>query len=501
MSATDTELDMDLDENTDLLLTTSVKVVSSCERVIEVTIPRGEVERYFNKQFDEIQRDAHIPGFRQGKTPRDLIEKKFRRDVQDYVKRNLVSDAMQVLNKEINLVPISEPNINVEEYVIPDKGPFVFSFSIEVRPDFELPEWRGLQIDKPVREVNAEDIEREIDTILAEHGTLIPIDAPAEKGNFLEVNITAAFDGVEVNSRENEIVCVKKGLVFSDGLIDDFEKLAVGAKAGDTIKTSVNVSDFAKKISLRGKSVDVTFEVLGVKRIELPEISPPLLQKLGGFCDAADFRDSVLDKLKERIAFAQHSQIRQQITNNLSVATTWELPEEFLSRQAEREFKRAEYELMHSGFSQEQITLQSNLLRQNSNAATAKALKEHFILEKIAETENITDTEEDYNQEIETIAKKSGMSPRKLRAIVEKGGQMDILRNQIIERKVIQLIAQDAVFTDVPFNFELLDTYALKWSIAGGDKEVINTASAEDLKAVHKEMEYKKRFDPNTKIN
>ncbi|MDR2643504.1 MAG: trigger factor [Planctomycetaceae bacterium] len=499
MSTTDTDIGME-DNKVDLLLTTNVKVVSACERTIEVTIPRGEVERYFDKQFDEIRREARIPGFRVGKAPRSLIEKKFRRDVQDHVKRSLVSDAMQVLNQEIELVPISEPKINIENYEIPEKGPFVFEFSVEVRPEFELPEWKGLKIDNPVREVNSEDIDREIDSILAEHGTLIPIDTPAEKGNFIEANIKVEYDGVVLNTRENEIIGIKKGLSFYDGLIDDFDKLVSGVKADDIIKTKVNVSEYAKKASVRGKTVDVTFEVLGVKRIELPAMSPELLQQLGNYSDEADLRDKILDDLKERIAFARSSQIRRQITNTLTIAADWELPEEFLSRQSEREFKRVEYELIHSGFSQEEVTLRSNLLRQDANAVTAKALKEHFILERIAETENIVDTEEDYNNEIEILARKSGVSARKLRASIEKSGQMDILRNQVVEHKVINLIAEHADFTEVPFDFEILDSYALNWSISGGDKE-INEASVEDLKAVRKEMEFEKNFDSNTKIS
>jgi trigger factor len=498
MSAIDSEMDMT--DKVDLLLSTEVKVVSSCERVVEITIPRGEVKRYFDQQFVEIQRDAHISGFRVGKAPRNLIEKRFRRDVEDHVKRNLVSDALRVVNDEIDLVPISEPKLDIDDYTIPPKGPFVFAFSIEVRPEFELPEWKGLKIDKPVHTLVSEDIDREIEAILMDRGVLIPIDTPAEKGNFLEVKITTELDGVVLNSRESEFIRVNKGLSFYDGLIDDFEHLAVGVKTGDTIRTRVKISEFAKRISSQGKTVDVTFDVLGVKRIELPEMSLELLQQIGDYKDEADFRDAVLDKLKERISFAQVTQIRNQITNSLAIAADWELPAEFLTRQSEREFKRAEYELIHSGFSQEQVTLMSNQLRRNTNETTAKALREHFILERIAEAENITDTEEDYNQEVEILARKSGISARKLRATIEKNGQMDILRNQIIERKVISLVARYAIFNEVPFDFELVDTYALKWSISGGDNE-INEATQEDLKAVHKEIEYKKRFDPNTRIS
>ncbi|MDR2345418.1 MAG: trigger factor [Planctomycetaceae bacterium] len=484
-------------------LSTNVKVISTCERVVEITVPQNEVERYCREQYNEIESHAQIPGFRPGKAPRSLIEKKFKREVKDHVKRSIISDAIQSINDDIDFVPISEPKLDIDSCDIPDNGPFVFDFSIEVRPEFNLPEWKGLYIEKPVRDIKAEDIDREIITILAEHGTLLPINKPAAKGNYIDVNITAKLNDNVINYRENDVICIKKDLLFQDCVIKDFDKLAEGVKEGDKISTQITISEFAKNNNARGQNVDITFEVIGVKQIELPEISTELLKQLGSFNDEADFRDSVLNNLKERIACEQNSKIRQQITNLLaksSEAADWQLPTEFLERQAEREFKRIEYELTSSGYSPEYIASQENMLRQNANEATAKALKEHFILESIAESEKITDTEEDYNYEIESLGKQYGFSPRKMRAYIEKNGQMDILRNKIIEKKVLHLVAQYANFEEIPFDFEVLDAEALKWSITGGDNE-INKATAEDLKAVHKEFEYKKKIDPNTRIN
>ncbi|MDR2763355.1 MAG: trigger factor [Planctomycetaceae bacterium] len=495
MSSTDTNAEVNLD------ISTNVKVISTCERVVEITIPQKEVERYFNEQFDELKVNAHIPGFRPGKAPQGLIEKKFRRDVKEQVKRNLINDALRAVADKIRFVPISEPKANIDSYEIPEKGPFVFEFSIEVRPEFELPEWKGLKIKKPVYEVKNEDINREITTILSEYAALLPINTPAEKGNYIETNIKSELDGVQINSRENEIICIQKSLSFHDGIIENFDKLIVGAKAGDIIKTQVKISDFAKNIDAQRKNVDVTFEILGVKQIEIPQLSYELLQRLGNFADEADLKDLILDRLKERLIFVQNSRIREQFINLLSEMADWELPPEFLAGQAEREFKRLEYELISNGYSPEYIASQENLLRQNTNEATAKALKEHFILERIAETENIVETEEDFNREVEIIARQYGVSARKMRATLEKGKQMDILRNQIIERKVLDLIAQHAKIEEVPFDFDtkMLDVEALRWSIAGNDYE-INEASPEDLKAVHKEVEYKKKIDPNVRI-
>jgi trigger factor len=168
--------------------------------------------------------------------------------------------------------------------------------------------------------------------------------------------------------------------------------------------------------------------------------------------------------------------VRQQITAQLTVTATWDLPQSLLRRQAGRELERAVMELQSSGFSQQQIQQYSNELRQNALASTAGSLKEHFILEKIAEQEKIEEQPEDYEAEIKLIAEQSDETPRKVRARLEKRGLMDTLRNQIIERKVIELIEQHAEFRDVPYTPQQNTTSAVTYTVAGTSAESIPAA-------------------------
>jgi len=148
-----------------------------------------------------------------------------------------------------------------------------------------------------------------------------------------------------------------------------------------------------------------------------------------------------------------------------------DLPPALLERQSKRELQRAILELRRSGFDDSQILPQINFLRQNSNRVTAQALKEHFILEKIAETENIEDQQVDYDLEIALIAAQAGVSPRKVRSQIEKAGDMDILRNQIIERKVIDLILKEATFTEVPWEMDMDQEEALDRAAGSNETE------------------------------
>jgi trigger factor len=362
---------------------------------------------------------------------------------------------------------------------LPDAGSFPFEFNIEVRPDFAVPQWKGLLIERPIREFNDKDIRAQMQNLLARYGRLVPHDGPAEKGDYLTVNLTFK-DGEAVLSRaEEEVIRVRPVLSFRDGKITDFGELMEGVTTGETRQGAAILSDDAPNVALRGKQVAAMIEVLEVKRLEMPEMTPEFLKSLGGFDSEADLRDVINDNLKRRLQYEQHQRARDQITAALTEAADWDLPSELLARQSRRELERAVLELRRSGFSDDEIRAHENEIRQNSRAATARALKEHFILERIAEDEGIEIEDGDYDAEIDLIAAQSGESPRRVRARMEKRGLMDALANQITERKVIDRILAAATFKEVPYELDTADAEAIDQTAGGHEESDIPEAKPE----------------------
>jgi trigger factor len=483
-------------------LTADIQVISSCERRIKVTIPRAEIEHYFQDEFAGLEKNAYVPGFRIGKAPRKLVEKRFKKDILERVKNALVVDALAQVNSSTELTPISEPDFQYESLILPEEGPFVFEFSVEVRPEFDLPEWKGLTILKPVHEFSKEDVDKAVARLLTNYGELVMKDTPAEPDDYIETMLTFKFGEQILASAEHETVRLRPKLSFHDGFIENFDKLLTGVKPDDVVTVQTQLTNDAANPEFRGKVIDAVFEIIAVKRLVLPVISESFLQRIGNFQNEGDFRDAVLDSLQRQLEHEQRQYARRQITEKLVVTANWELPAGLLKKQSEREFRRVILELQRSGFSQEEIKSHANYLHQNSAGETARALKEHFILEKIAEIENVEATEEDYNTEISLIAAQKNWSPRRVRAHLEKAGEMDILRNQIVERKIIDLICQHATFEETQSNIEEPDSDTIDAIdlAAAGNPSAISEVSAEDLKAVHKEIDEKKKFDPNIKV-
>ena len=459
-----------------MTLEVKVESPSTCVRHIAVTISRDDIERYYDNAFSEMMPKAEVPGFRAGRAPRKLVEHRFRKEMKDQVKGSLLMDSISQVTGDEDLSAISEPDFKLDSIVLPDEGPMTFEFNLEVRPEFDVPNWKGLKLERPSREFDRADIDRQLEKILGGYGRLVPYDGPASSGDYITVNLSFLDGEKVISSSSEEVIRLRPVLSFHDGKIEKFDKLMQGVKAGETREGKAKLTDDAPNEALRGKEITARFEVLDVKKLEVPELTPQLLEELGGFDSEADLRDTILDTLNRQLGYHQSQEIRKQITATLTEAAHWDLPPDMLKRQSARELERAVLELRRSGFSDDDIQRHENELRQNSAANTARALKEHFILEKIAEEEEIDVESKDYDEEIRLIARQSGESARRVRARLDKGGLMDALRNQIIERKVIDQIHAAAKVNEVPFEMEESDTEAIAQTAGGGEEADIPDA-------------------------
>lgn len=477
MSATDSEVMDTAQEKPELKLDVKVDVVSACERHVIVTIPHAEVERYRRDCYDDIAPKAEMPGFRAGKAPRKLVESRFKQQVSEQVKSSLVMDSLQKVSEGGHFSAIGEPNLDYEAVQLPAEGDFVYEYKIEVRPEFDTPNWHGLSLERPVCEIGEQHIDRHLARTLSRFVKGEPTDSPCQAGDTVILNGSFEFEGKLVAEFDEETVVVRKNLSFGDGVIEGFDGLISGRSEGDAFSTAVTISDSAASESLRGKEVTANFEIVEIQRIDLNQLSESTLASLG-FDSTDELRSFVRKELSQQYEYHQNQTLRKQIVKILIAGADWEIPESLIRSQTNRELQRMMLELQRSGFSKEQMNRYLNMARLNARQSTITALREHFVLEKIAEELQIEPPAEEYDREIGLIAEQSSSSPRRVRARLEKTGQMDALRNQIVERLVIQKIVDDAKLTDVQDEGFLANTDEssdIDFSIAG-DFDIIPDA-------------------------
>jgi trigger factor len=442
--------DTSAQEQPSLKIDVAVQSPQACLREVVVTIAQDEVQRYLKKAYDELVPEAQVPGFRAGRAPRKLVEKQFKDRVHEQVKGSLVMDSLAQVTESQPFSAISEPNFDFDAVVLPEDGQFVFQFSVEVRPEFPTPQWKGLPLTKLVEQTTEADIDAAIERVLSRNATIEATDEAAVLGDRLLIKATFKDGGRVLSELDEERVTLRERLSFSDGVCESFGELMVGVVEGDVRRGKVKISEASEDESRRGQEIDAEFQVIEVMRRTVPALTPAVLQELGDFESVEEFREFVRKSLQRQAQYREQQGVRQAVVGLLTGSASFDLPPELVRRQTARELQRKVLELRRSGFSEDDIRRVVNLSRQNAQASTEVSLREHFILEQIAEELKIEAEADDYESEIELIAQQSDEPVRRVRARLEKSGQMDALRNQIVERKVIEAIVAEAQVTEKP---------------------------------------------------
>jgi trigger factor len=446
-----TEMEANQTSPQPLQLEVKVDKPQTCLRHLVVTVPRSEVDRYMKMAYDKLAPTAAVRGFRAGRAPRQVLEKAFRPQIIEQVKGSLIMDSISRATEEAKLNPIGEPDFAYEAIEVPETGNFTYEFKIEVRPEFETPKWQGLKLRRLVETIDDAGVDRAIHRVVA--GTLNSweaTDQPVRAGDQVLVTISVGHEGKVLHTFDEAVVPVYPSITWTDGRCDDFASSLAGAAEGEHRKISVTLSDFVTDEALRGKTVEGDVEVLEVRRQLEINIDSQTLKDLGDFNDITEFRSFVAESLSRQAGFRQRQDLREQVVRQLITGADWDLPESLVMRQTRRELERKALELQRSSFGNAEIKRYLNAVRADIVENTRVALREHFILEQIAEDEKIEPSEDDYNREIELIAEQSDMPPRRVRARLEKTGQLDALRNQIVENIVLDRIIAAASLTEEP---------------------------------------------------
>jgi trigger factor len=423
--------------------------VGPCKKHVKVSIPRAEIERQFNDSLNEFGKDVAVPGFRPGRAPRQLVIKRFKKQVGDQVKSSLLMASLEQLDEDYQLDPITQPQLDVAAIELPEDGPMDFELDVEVRPQFDLPDYKGLTLKRPVRPISDADTEAYLRQYLERYGQVVPkLEGAAELGDYVTADL--AFrrpDGSLLNEVKEIQFRLQPELRFRDGSIPDLGTALVGAKPGETRNAQAKLGSSTGEAALRGTSVPVEIRLHDLKQMRLPEINPAFLNSIG-FENIDELRGAVQDALKRRIETQQRQALRRQILDQLLEKTPFDLPADLVRREEQGTIRRLVMELRREGLTDNEIKANEAAIRANAHESTLRSLKELLLLSKVAEGEGIEVDEEDFLVEIESMAERTGESPRRIRSRLEKEGLTQQFTTQILERKVIDRILQSSTVED-----------------------------------------------------
>jgi len=431
--------------------TVKIEDVGPCRKRISIDIPAEAVNDQMETAFAAVSGEVSIPGFRKGHAPRRLVEKRYGSYVKDETKQRLISQAYQEAVSENDLKVLSQPSSEAMDAIEIEPGqPVHFEIDVEVMPEFELPELKGIKVLKPDSTLPEGLVDEEIKKIAINEGSLDERE-DSDRGDYLSGHaVMTDAEGAEHYNIEGAVVQIPEegdeGMILGV-IVPDFAKQIGTPKVGDKVTVSLKGPENHEVEDIRGKDLTIEYEVNNVYRI-VPAVITDLVAKYG-FNDEEQLREMVTNQLQQRAEVKQQSVMRQQISKYLADNTEFELPEGLTAQQAARNLERRRMELMYRGVDPKEIEQQMAQLRSASAESARNELKQFFILGKAAEKLEVQVEEPEINARITQMAMQQGKRPEQVVEELQKSGQAQTLLQQIREHKTIDSILNDAEIEEV----------------------------------------------------
>ncbi len=427
----------------------TIEEAGPCKKKVAIEIVREKITKAIDKQYEELGKEALVPGFRKGRAPRRLLEKRFGKETTEQIKLTLLDDASKSAIEDNKLQVIGEPDIDFENIEMPTEGPLTFDFEVEVRPEFDLPQIEGIPVSRTKLEVTDEQIDREIEQIQKWSG----VWTPREEGSVeLEDQIIAdavlKIEGIEEEQKLDNIeIHVRQNGFVSAIPVEKLDELLVGANTGETKETSIEVPKTFFREEYRGKKVDIQISIKDIKWLKPAELDENILKRYD-VEDKDELREKIQDTLHSQLETQGRTEMTEQIYEYLLDKTDIDLPLTVVAEQASSVLQRQYTNLLMRGLSREQVGEQMEQLKAGSEQQAEQQVKTFFIMDKIADKLDIDVSDEEINGHIAQVAMQRGQRPEKMREDMERNGSLVQFTLEVRQDKCIAKLLETAVITE-----------------------------------------------------
>lgn len=458
-----------------------------CRKKVAIEIPEETVKKVTDEQYGTLQKDAVVPGFRKGRAPRRLIEKRFGKDTSEQIKLKLIAEASEAALKDKKIDSLRDPDIDYEKMELPASGPFKFEFEVEVRPEFELPSLEGIEINKTKMEITDSQISEELERLQKAAGVWTPRDGAIEDGDQVIADLEIKTEGeAQEEKLENSIIYVKEDGFAGPVPIKELNKLLVGAKAGDRKETSAEIPQTYYLEKYRGKKVEVKIHIKDVKWLKPAELDEGFFKRVN-ISGEKELRERIRDSMQRRLEQQSREQLSDEVHKYLLAKTNLDLPVNIVAEQSQAVLQRQYINLMRMGIPKEMIEKRLDSLKASSEQQAKDELKTYFIMNKIGEKLGIEVGDEELNGYIAQIAIEHNQRPERLRQTMEKEGTLQTLRLQIRDEKCLTKLLETAKITEVEPPKPAAEKKAAKEARKAeekGEKKEVKAAAEKKPKAV-----------------
>lgn len=412
---------------------------------LEIEVDQEKFAEAVEKAFRKLAPKVNVPGFRKGKAPRAMIERKLGKEyiweeAMDFIVPEAYFEALQETKTE----PIDRPKVEVVQ--LEDGKPFIFKAIVEVRPEVKLSQYIGLEAEKQAVEVSDEDVAKELDRLRERHAQLVPVEeGAAGMQDITVIDFEGFVDEVAFPGGKGTDYSLELG---SGSFIPGFEEQLVGAKAGEEQEVKVTFPENYQAAELAGKDAVFKVTVKGIKRKELAVLDDEFAKDVSEFESLEELKADIRNRLEKEAAKRADHALKDGLVDKVVTDSEVEIPDTMIEQRIDSMLQNMNQRLSMQGLSIEDYLKYSGTnvenLRNDYRERAAKDVKVDLVLEAIAKAENIGVTDEDIDARVEEMAAQYKQEPGVFRQWMENGGNLEPLKKSITIDKTVDFLVEKA---------------------------------------------------------
>jgi trigger factor len=427
------------------LLNITVTDQEQCKKQLRLEISAETVRAETDKIAGDLAKRISVPGFRPGHVPKSVVKTRFRKELRDEVLSHLLPHSLGDAIKEKDLKVIGEPS--VEDLKFKDDDSIDVVFNLEVAPEFTLSNYKELPLTKRVYKVRDEDVDNVIERYRQAQAQLVPVeDRPSQTGDVVTVNLDGKVDvkddapSVEdINQEDLEIELGATTVLigFTEGLS--------GVRPGDRKIFEVEYPDDYKPEKYAGRRVNYEADVTAVRVKELPTVDDEFAHSVSEeFNTLEELRADIRSKLEKQAEQRTEDDFRSATIEKLVDRNRFDVPEYVIEKQIDSRMKTLFRQMAGQGMDPRMLKIDWEAIREGQRERAEREVRGVFILDKIAQTEDMDVSEEELSAELKEYAERIGQTEEAVRARLTKENTLDSIREQVKHRKALDLVIASA---------------------------------------------------------
>ena len=419
--------------------------VDSCKRELQIAIPWEEVQEQTDKIVASIRRTAKIPGFRPGKAPPPVVKSRYKAEIRKEIVEQLVPRYFWDEAKQKDLHVVGSPDVHDLEFE--DGEPMRFRAEFEILPEFELGEYRRIEVPYSEPDVSAALIEQELEHMREQQASYVNLDPrPLEDGDIavLALKSETVGDAPQVDQDDTTIA------LGEAGTLPEFTENLRGKSPGDEVDFTVRYPEDFGNEKLAGKEVSFHATVKGLRKKELPELDDEFAADLGDFQTIDEVRAKIREQMEENFRREATEAAKNKLMDKLIESHDFAVPEKLIEEQVVRRLERRLGALKQQGLDIEKLNIDWRKARDNEREPALRDVKAGLILERIATVESISATPEEINEQVRQYAAQKQQTVETARKKLAEDGTLDRIQGRMSNNKALSFLFDEAEKVDAP---------------------------------------------------